>query len=63
MREFEQTMYVIIDHEKEAMPYTICYSRKYCIDNFLQGTSINWDEAKKIGWSIKKVIVNIKPID
>jgi len=60
MIEFNQTMYVILDHIKEAMPYTICYSRKHCIHNFLQGTTINWEEAKKIGWSIKKVTVQIK---
>lgn len=60
MKEFNQTMYVIIDHEKEVMPYTICHSRKHCIENFLQGTLINWEEAKKIGWSIKKVVVSIK---
>lgn len=59
MNDSFQIMYVIVDKRGFCDPKTLSYYRKDCIKNFLSGSSLSWDSAKKIGWTCKKVDVHI----
>ena len=42
---------------------TISYYRKDAIIKWLEGTKLNWKkEAKKYGWKVEKVYVDIVPV-
>lgn len=59
MNDLFQTMYAIIDKRGFCDPKSLSYFRKDCIENFLTESTIDWKQAKKIGWKCQKVDVHI----
>jgi len=59
MKEFSKTMYVIVDKKGNALQNTLSYLRKDAISEFLDGSTMTWNECKKYGWKCLKVDVII----
>lgn len=60
MKEFKDYMYVIVDKYGTPDPKTLEHTARTCKKNFLEGSSVTWEQAKVIGWRCKKVEVIIK---
>ncbi|MBE4949929.1 hypothetical protein [Chryseobacterium culicis] len=53
--------YYLIQHPKgEILPHTMSFERRSCISNFLEGSSMTWNETRKLGWKCLKVNVNFE---
>ncbi|CEJ71278.1 hypothetical protein BN1195_03623 [Chryseobacterium oranimense G311] len=53
-------MYIIQDPDGELVIMTLRHERKTCIANFMIGSAMTWEEAKKLGWKCLKVNVNFE---
>ena len=62
MKAFNETLYVTVDKYGNPDYTSLSIQRKECVRNFLSGTSMDWKEAKKYGWSCVKVEVKITDI-
>lgn len=47
--------YIIGNRTGNVQTETIHYRRKGAISLFLKGSTMNWEECKKIGWQVYKV--------
>lgn len=61
MKEIRKTMYIIVDKRGHGDVSTLNYFKTNCITNFLKGTNMRWNDARKYGWRCKKVdiIINL----
>lgn len=41
--------------------HTIAFTRKECIEKFIKGTSMTWNEVKKYGWRPIKTTIYFDP--
>lgn len=52
--------YVMQNSQGEILPQTIHFQRKLCIDDFMEGSQMTWEEVKKHGWKCLKVNVTFE---
>ena len=55
-------MYIIVDTRNNGDATTLNYYKKDCINKFLKGSTLDWKQAKKIGWKCEKVDVDIASV-
>jgi len=61
MKDIKTTMYIIVDKRGTGDISTLNYKKSDCISKFLSGSTISWNQAKKIGWKCEKVDATISP--
>lgn len=59
----EDIMYMIVFPDGELAMGTQKYNRKVCVNNWLEGTKLTWEQLYKLGFRCKKVKVTFEIIN
>lgn len=61
MKDIRTVMYIMVGRNGRGDISTLQHRRTDCISEFLKGSTLSWNEAKKYGWKCKAVDVQISP--
>jgi hypothetical protein len=59
MKDLFKIMYIIVDKKGNGIIYSLSYQKKTCINSFIKGSNLTWNQTKKFGWKCMKVDVRI----